>query len=446
MSNNVRIVNSIGELKSFVSLTDAEVIRFKNLDIRFDIDIDSFSQLLGVEIDSENDLRLEINKEIVFENVKCHKLCIMNLHFTKRFAIYESEFSMLWINNCEFESFNIYNYETAINTTNLFNSDFKCNSNIRYSIKKEIKEFRVEGSTFHKSLDLSGLQIIRASEPLFYIAENTNINECLNISNSFITTKLTLICDVKRLELVNINNLDSNVFEFGELVIYKSHIKNILFRNCSFAAIDIEESFINDIQDCNLTFKRLRNNCATIFYKSPSIASNELLKEKYRAEFYDNLLKSNVVNFFSKVLNKNENGCRNNGMFAIINSISKFVLFFISALFSSKQFVLFLNKYSNDYNRSWIRGIFFTAITTLLFYFLLNYVGMEKQYFIVNGSFDNFNKVIDGYIYLWDIFKFTTVKVEFKLTTFGNIILFIAKVFIAYGCWQTISAFYKFRK
>ena len=74
MSNNVRIVNSIGELKSFVSLTDAEVIRFKNLDIRFDIDIDSFSQLLGVEIDSENDLRLEINKEIVFENVKCHKL------------------------------------------------------------------------------------------------------------------------------------------------------------------------------------------------------------------------------------------------------------------------------------------------------------------------------------------------------------------------------------
>ena len=71
---------------------------------------------------------------------------------------------------------------------------------------------------------------------------------------------------------------------------------------------------------------------------------------------------------------------------------------------------------------------------------------MEKQYFIVNGSFDNFNKVIDGYIYLLDIFKFTTVEVDFKLTTFGNIVMLVAKIFIAYGCWQTISAFYKFRK
>ena len=133
--------------------------------------------------------------------------------------------------------------------------------------------------------------MIRASESLFDIAENTSVKECMNISNSFFTTKITLICDVKRLEFVNINNLDSNVFEFGELVIYKSCVGNLLFRNSSFAAIDIGESFVNDIQDYNLNFRRLRNNCATIFYNSPSIASNELLKEKYRAEFYDNLLK-----------------------------------------------------------------------------------------------------------------------------------------------------------
>ena len=40
----------------------------------------------------------------------------------------------------EYFNYDYINYETAINTTNLFNSDFKCNSNIRYSIKKEIKE------------------------------------------------------------------------------------------------------------------------------------------------------------------------------------------------------------------------------------------------------------------------------------------------------------------
>ena len=108
--------------------------------------------------------------------------------------------------------------------------------------------------------------------------------------------------------------------------------------------------------------------------------------------------------------------------------------------------LLWLSKYSNNYNRSWIRGAGFTLLITLLFYFIINYCGTETQYFIIDFRFHNFGEVLEGYLSLLDIFNLSSTPQPMQLNIYGRILLFFAKIAIAYGSWQTIYAFYKYKR
>ena len=95
-------------------------------------------------------------------------------------------------------------------------------------------------------------------------------------------------------------------------------------------------------------------------------------------------------------------------------------------MLSGERFLLWLNKYSNDFNRSWTRGIIFTLLSTLVFYFIINYLGTNPQYFVIDFRFHNFDKVLEGYMSLLDIFNISNIDQPMQLTIWGKILLFIA--------------------
>lgn len=459
MSSKIRIINSVDELTSIVQTKDSDEIIFSNLDIKFALDYATFSLLLGMNIpDLEDDNCVEFNKVVVFNNVKCPKLEIVNFEFTEKFEIRESDITTVRFNNCNFKSdFSIYNFKNAITELYIQNSSFSKKVSLYSNRKILIKKFSIDSCVFYDSLFICGFTILKNNDTGFYIWEDTRIEKSLKIENSFLIINDIIISasigDSLFFENIN-NDKHSNIdIELGGLSIYKSNIENKLsFKFCNFGSIDIEESIINDIYENNFKFQKLKNRTAQYFYNAPYIESNALLKEKYVGWFYENMFTENLKDFLYRIINiidQKQNPQKTQFKYkkrSIGHKVSEFILSIISALFSSKQFILFMNKYSNNYNRSWVRGIAFTCFVSLLFYFLLNYYGMDKPYFVIDGKMNGFGTVLNGYLYIIDIFDFTKIDINFKLNSIGYTIMFIAKIFIAYGCWQTISAFFKFRK
>ena len=113
---------------------------------------------------------------------------------------------------------------------------------------------------------------------------------------------------------------------------------------------------------------------------------------------------------------------------------------------SEEGLLLWLNKYSNNYNRSWFRGIKFTLTIALIAYFTLNYFGMQQPFFEIDWHFNGFGEVLVGYLSLLDIFNLIGSSTMFELTPIGKLLMFLFKIIIAYGEWQTIYAFYKYKK
>ena len=93
-----------------------------------------------------------------------------------------------------------------------------------------------------------------------------------------------------------------------------------------------------------------------------------------------------------------------------------------------------------------MRGVCFTFITAIGFYFALNYWGMETPYFVIEYHFKDFGQVLLGFISIIDVTDWTDTKDLFDLTPTGKVILFFAKLAVSYGIWQTIYAFYKFKR
>ena len=146
----------------------------------------------------------------------------------------------------------------------------------------------------------------------------------------------------------------------------------------------------------------------------------------------------------------------NEGKFLIIYLLFFALPIFFILLFYTKDIILLLlNRISNKFGTDWIRGVSFIVIMGVL----TSYILLKKSYnfwsfepynlkaweesvaFFLNvinivdmKPFDNGVKSANGLIQL------------VQDNDFNNIILFIGRIFIGYGYYQTIQAFRKFGK
>ena len=113
--------------------------------------------------------------------------------------------------------------------------------------------------------------------------------------------------------------------------------------------------------------------------------------------------------------------------------------------FDKNKIILFFNKISNDFNRSWKIGAIFTFLTTLIFFFLINIFLLCIQEISITNSpqifYNNINEFMTFMNPLaWNYRLYNTEN------SIAIIITFIGKIFIGYGYYQTIQAFRKYGK
>ncbi len=103
--------------------------------------------------------------------------------------------------------------------------------------------------------------------------------------------------------------------------------------------------------------------------------------------------------------------------------------------------ILNLNKLSNSYGNSYLRGIVFTFIIWIFFFswFILKRDGMGGIFIWTDGEY--LKEAVD---YFW-LFGGIDGLIKGKTVTWGQIFqLFSGKILLAYGIYQTITAFRKY--
>lgn len=105
--------------------------------------------------------------------------------------------------------------------------------------------------------------------------------------------------------------------------------------------------------------------------------------------------------------------------------------------------ILYLNKLSNSYGNSYLRGMVFTFTVWILFFswFIMSRDGMGGSFAWFDGEY-----LKEAVNYFW-LFGGIDSLTKGRIVTWGQIFpFFCGKILIAYGIYQTITAFRKYFK
>lgn len=114
-----------------------------------------------------------------------------------------------------------------------------------------------------------------------------------------------------------------------------------------------------------------------------------------------------------------------------------------------EKITLFLNSFSNEQGFSWWRGVKFTLTIAILFYLIYSFFSFKIE--LINLHDDNWLikigqnwKGVLQYLWLPDSASIKELKENTDIGFWGTFFYIFGKIFIAYGIYQTISAFRKF--
>ena len=105
------------------------------------------------------------------------------------------------------------------------------------------------------------------------------------------------------------------------------------------------------------------------------------------------------------------------------------------------KILLFANKISSNFGTSWSRGLLFTVIAGII---TLLPISCNLKFSLTLEGVGNFLKGLVDILNLTDWNEMTILGE--KLTNWQYIFLFMGRIFVAYGVYQTIQAFRKFGK
>lgn len=108
------------------------------------------------------------------------------------------------------------------------------------------------------------------------------------------------------------------------------------------------------------------------------------------------------------------------------------------------RIILEFNQISNKFGTSWSRGVLFTTITTLIFYLLFLLTIQSELHFV--PTWDGIGNFIKHFLQFLNIAFWDFKPFGVDNYIWGYIILFIGRIFIGYGYYQTIQAFRKYGK
>lgn len=406
--------------------------------------------------------RIDITLEAAQLSGKLSNIGIENCKILNDFFIKDSNIDYLSIKNTDFES-----------------SQFHISSN-------EIHYLSILGTPENKN-HIKSLILNHNKKIDFLDVRLNNFSQIFLLANNNITKVQINANEIEKLDIAS--NLNNKRFEFWKNTLKKFSI----IRDSSFGLIQanennfgIETLFSDNEFLEKSTFSGLKSPKTTLkfencnFYKSTYFDNSTVLSLEFKSVIFQgitsfqNLTCNHLLNFdtthFEKIgfFEKSKIGSLNSIDINTIRTIksqllkseSKFDYAKFNALEQRKHFqnlswkdpdfyILLLNKWSNDFGRDWFMGVKFTFRISVFYFALLLLVNsfINSNYplsFNLNSSFAGISTIISEYLKF--TFSLGFGNNELQSNGYLYLIFILAKVFIGFGIYQTISAFRKYGK
>ena len=464
MKRNDKTVNVIVSYEQLVKqvkhMNKRDDVVIKDIELPFEINLHQL--LVDAEFfdKTEEGAISTLTCSLIFDNVKCKDLIVSSLGIndtSKRLQIRKSCIDSLCIQSCIlYLSFS----ESSIMNLTINDSIIQEDIELDFSNVLSSSPFTIDfdNTSFRGNVTISNLKMTNKSSEFLMSGEKSEILGDFMMTNLIILDgNIDLSCDFKQnciFRKVNSGldkNEDQSLLNLGSIYINGGEIEgNLVLEYCHLNILGIANSTVGRTREFVFSYNQLKYDAARILRDGALKRNDIVYSEKYIAEVFDARIKEKAVNTYRKWASSIESPIKKKHSFRhfVYHLLWEPIFLFIPSFTSEEGIILWFNKYSNDFNRSWLRGVFFTLIITLFSYVILNNFGMEEPFFVFDLRFKGFGEVAKGYLSLLDIFNLTgiTDKISYNLTPCGYFILFVAKVLITYGLWQTIYAFYKYRK
>ncbi|MDO4782356.1 MAG: pentapeptide repeat-containing protein [Capnocytophaga felis] len=422
--------------------------------------------------------------EIDFSGTKFKKLNLKNAVFKAKITFHNCEFENVSFENTRFENLVDFYISTFHNDVQFLQVDFMDRaifSNVSFKGETQFKYNKVakdtfisfESAKFEKSLDISrsnfhcNLRFWNIT-----IEGDENLSQYEKYINDFGKKKIEPSVYAKIRETYRIiknafykenNRIEGLEFYKKEMDVYREKLKNKTkkVREYNNSKISYSE-IIPIIMMIPFLYLYLRNEqvkwfywifgICFLFFIISSIKRQKITEKNVVKTFKENkliygtfslILFGAILSFLIMVYYfSNEREWMAWIIFFIIFSL--FVAFF--SYLNNDKIILYLNKYSNNFGTNWVNGIVFILWVGMISYFLiLISLSTQLEWDIDNpDAWDNFLKHFLEVINVthWkDIEPFGV-----KLNSLAYFFLFIGRIFIGYGYYQTIQAFRKYGK
>ncbi len=444
VSSNIEdiVINDINNTHSFrnpnVSFLDENL--FKKLKIQCSV---SFSEIIFkggkyalVIFEGEFKKRISFSGSSNIES-----LCFEASIFHNRIDFEEGIFDYIRFSRSSFNGliyFNDTNYNTIkprnlkVKDLYLYSSYFDKNVSIQMT---NIEMFSSSDCNYNEVLNLNNFNDYDTSDDKMVMIRLTDKNQgsivieriyCEitlaginfgNISFKDIYIKVIYIYDFQNLGLISFSDIKS-----GEDFI----IENSVTGKMNFLNTDINLFSKIVIANSDLDGANFKKYPETIF----SYGAGYGIKEKKLR----NANLKDIYNQFKRI-------ARNKGD---IDTANKFESLEHKQLLLSKRFgfdsiLLFLNLISNNNGRSWPRGVLFTLGIGFLFFYL--YLKTICITFHFNDCYQDYIRFISSFPKL-ELKEYESLNEEWKT----QLVLWLSRIFLSYGIYQTIAAFRKYGK
>lgn len=421
------VENVFNKLKIQCSVTFSEII-FKGGNYEF------------VLFEGEFKKRLSFSEKVEIENLSFEASSFYN-----RIDFEEGKFDYIMLHRCYFKGLVSFN-------------DYIHGSTLPRNLK--IKNLSLHSSDFEKNV------IIQVSDISEFNSSNCNYNEVLTINNSNDN-------DTSGPKMVSIHITDRNqgsiVIEkiYADIILSGINFGNIYFKDLHIWALNMLDyqnigytSFSNIksgvhfiIQD-SITGKMNFLNSDVNLFNEIVIANSDLEGANFK-KYPKRILsysktpymgygiknKNLRVSNLKDIYNQLKKIARNKGD---VDTSNKFESLELRQLLFSKKMgfdsiLLFLNFISNNNGRSWFQGVLFTLSIGLLFFILyLKSLGIAFHY---NDCYQDYVRFISSFPKL-ELKEYENLNENWK----AQLVLWLSRIFISYGIYQTIAAFRKYGK
>ena len=136
----------------------------------------------------------------------------------------------------------------------------------------------------------------------------------------------------------------------------------------------------------------------------------------------------------------------NNDILTFISYISLIIiaLLFVIIFKKNEKILLWFNKNSNNFGTNWFIGLNFTTLVALITYVVISLLSSNV---ILEFDAEGVGNFLKGLVKIINVTEWNDITfLGQELTNWQYIFLFIGRIFVAYGYYQTIQAFRKFGK